>query len=365
MVRRDDFDHAWYRGRRRRRRDGPAELPGPRHRPGRRRGHGDAGGRFRDRAGVVIGADGSAGISSRHVGVTFEQQDLGLEVELAATEADRAAWRGRVQLDWGAVPGSYGWVFPKDDELTVGVIMAKGKGAETKEYLSRFLAQLGLTDREVRRDSGHLTRCRTADAPLRARPGARRGRRGGAARAVDPGGHQLRPALRLVGRRGRRAGGPAPSTNTPRPWPQHLIPEMAAGRRLLRASSPSTRIWCTPRWRRRWAGAPSSRSAGANSRWPTWSAGPRSALLVNLLAGGPSGRARADRQAVVQRRAGAGGTVEVAQQADLAAVVHGLAVEVQGQGGHRLVGEERAARAERLGETPASSRLSRPSRQRW
>jgi flavin-dependent dehydrogenase len=34
---------------------------------------------------TVIGAEGSAAISSRHVGVTFEQQDLGLEVELAAT----------------------------------------------------------------------------------------------------------------------------------------------------------------------------------------------------------------------------------------------------------------------------------------
>ncbi|RZU51671.1 geranylgeranyl reductase family protein [Krasilnikovia cinnamomea] len=116
---------------------------------------------------VVIGADGSAGITSRHVGVTFDQQDLGLEVEVVPDPSQRAAWRGRVLLDWGPVPGSYGWVFPKDDELTVGVIMAKGRGGETKEYLARFLARLGLADRPVRRDSGHLTRCRSAGAPLR------------------------------------------------------------------------------------------------------------------------------------------------------------------------------------------------------
>lgn len=167
MVRRDDFDHAWYQ----------AALT--------------AGATVRqnsqvralaqdDRtvtvtladgteivAGVVIGADGSAGISSRQVGVTFEQQDLGLEVELAATEADRASWRGRVLLDWGPVPGSYGWVFPKDDQLTVGVIMAKGQGAATKEYLRDFVARLGLAARPVLRDSGHLTRCRAAGSPLR------------------------------------------------------------------------------------------------------------------------------------------------------------------------------------------------------
>jgi flavin-dependent dehydrogenase len=182
-------------------------------------------------AGVVIGADGSAGITSRHVGVTFEQQDLGLEVELAATEADRARWRGRVQLDWGAVPGSYGWVFPKDDELTVGVIMAKGKGAETKDYLSRFLAQLGLTDREVRRDSGHLTRCRTEDAPLR------KGRVlvvGDAAGLLEP---WTREGISYALRSGLWAGESA-ARGTLDEYSsavrEHLIPEMVAGRRLLR-----------------------------------------------------------------------------------------------------------------------------------
>jgi flavin-dependent dehydrogenase len=180
---------------------------------------------------VVIGADGSAGITSRHVGVTFEQQDLGLEVELAATETDRARWRGRVQLDWGAVPGSYGWVFPKDDELTVGVIMAKGKGAETKDYLSRFLAQLGLTDREVRRDSGHLTRCRTVDAPLR------KGRVlvvGDAAGLLEP---WTREGISYALRSGGWAGEFA-ARGTLDEYPaavrEHLIPEMVAGRRLLR-----------------------------------------------------------------------------------------------------------------------------------
>ena len=165
---------------------------------------------------MVIGADGSAGISSRHVGVTFDQQDLGLEVELAATEADRAAWRGRVLLDWGPVPGSYGWVFPKDDELTVGVIMAKGQGAETKQYLTAFLAQLGLADREVRRDSGHLTRCR--------RPTHRCAAAGCSSSGTPPGCSSRGPAKGSV-TPCARARGPArsprgaqrPSTAT-RPW---------------------------------------------------------------------------------------------------------------------------------------------------
>jgi geranylgeranyl reductase family protein len=179
---------------------------------------------------TVIGADGSAGITARHVGVTFEQQDLGLEVELAATDADRAAWRGRVLLDWGPVPGSYGWVFPKDDELTVGVIMTKGRGAETKNYLARFLAELGLSDRTVRRDSGHLTRCRSVDAPLREGPVLVAG---DAAGLLEP---WTREGISYALRSGAWAGAAA-ARGTLDDYPalvnEHLVPEMIAGRRLL------------------------------------------------------------------------------------------------------------------------------------
>lgn len=231
MVRRDDFDHAWYEA---------ALAAGAEVRQNTqvRAIEQDA-----DTARVVladgsavtarmvIGADGSAGITARHVGVTVEQQDLGLEVELAATEADRAAWRGRVLLDWGQEPGSYGWVFPKDDELTVGVIMAKGKGARTKEYLSRLRAQQGLTDREVRRDSGHLTRCRTVDSPLR------KGRvlvAGDAAGLLEP---WTREGISYALRSGNWAGAAA-ARDAPDEYVaavrEHLLPEMQAGRRLLR-----------------------------------------------------------------------------------------------------------------------------------
>ena len=40
--------------------------------------------------------------------------------------AEAARWRGRLLLDWGPFPGAYGWVFPKGDMLTVGVIARPG-----------------------------------------------------------------------------------------------------------------------------------------------------------------------------------------------------------------------------------------------
>ncbi|MEW9530152.1 geranylgeranyl reductase family protein [Microbispora sp. NPDC049125] len=117
------------------------------------------------RARQVIGADGSASRIARYVGVTLGQVDLGLEVELDATGLSDA-WAGRIHLDWGPIPGSYAWVFPKGERLTVGVIARKGTPQETRDYLAAFLREQGLRDAPVIRESGHLTRCRAPGSPL-------------------------------------------------------------------------------------------------------------------------------------------------------------------------------------------------------
>jgi len=128
-------------------------------------------------ASVVVGADGSAGITARHVGVTFDQVDLGLELEIDVPGPVQREWAGRVLLDWGKIPASYGWVFPKGDRLTVGVIASRrpdaatagsGKqGDATRDYLRDFVERLGLAGYPAARDSGHLTKCRSDHSPLR------------------------------------------------------------------------------------------------------------------------------------------------------------------------------------------------------
>ena len=116
---------------------------------------------------VIIGADGSSGVSARHVGARFALVDLGLELEIAVPAPVARQWAGRVLLDWGELPGSYGWVFPKGGRLTVGVIAARGNGDATRAYLREFTDSLKLGSLEVLRDSGHLTRCRAEDSSLR------------------------------------------------------------------------------------------------------------------------------------------------------------------------------------------------------
>jgi geranylgeranyl reductase family protein len=183
-------------------------------------------------AAAVIGADGSSGVTARHVGAEFDQVDLGLELEIAVPDAVAGQWAGRVLLDWGKIPASYGWVFPKGDRLTVGVIAARGQGEATKEYLREFTARLGLSGYEAVQDSGHLTRCRSDRSPLR------KGRvivSGDAAGLLDP---WTREGISFALRSGALAGEYAAKGDLDgyvAAVGATLVPDMRAGRTLLSA----------------------------------------------------------------------------------------------------------------------------------
>jgi flavin-dependent dehydrogenase len=181
---------------------------------------------------VIIGADGSSGATSRHVGATFDQVDLGLELEIAVPDKVAGQWAGRVLLDWGKIPASYGWVFPKGDRLTVGVIAARGQGEATKAYLREFVDRLGLAGYEAVQDSGHLTRCRTDRSPLR------KGRvilAGDAAGLLDP---WTREGISFALRSGALAGEFAARGDLDgyvAAVGAALVPDMRAGRTLVSA----------------------------------------------------------------------------------------------------------------------------------
>ena len=92
---------------------------------------------------AVVGADGSGSRAAAAVGVVCEQVDLGLEAELPTPAG--GDWDGRALLDWGPVPGSYGWVFPKGDTLTVGVIGDRRQGAALRPTTARSSPPSGST----------------------------------------------------------------------------------------------------------------------------------------------------------------------------------------------------------------------------
>jgi geranylgeranyl reductase family protein len=186
------------------------------------------------RASVVIAADGTSSRLAREVGVRLSRVDLGLELELE-TGSHAGEWADRVHLDWGPIPGSYAWVFPKGDTLTVGVIAARGAGEATRGYLRDFVHWVGLDGLRVVHDSGHLTRCRTPTSPLG------RGRvllAGDAAGLLEP---WTREGISFATRSGALAGtaaaaGPSGVVERYRAaLSAELLPEMAAGERCLSA----------------------------------------------------------------------------------------------------------------------------------
>ncbi|MBE1536726.1 geranylgeranyl reductase family protein [Actinomadura algeriensis] len=115
---------------------------------------------------ALIGADGSASRIARRIGVRYEQTDLALEVEVPVSDRAAGGWRGRAEFEWGPLPGSFGWVFPKADVCTAGVVAARGQGDATRAYMREFLARQGLDGATPLHDTGHLTRCRHPESPL-------------------------------------------------------------------------------------------------------------------------------------------------------------------------------------------------------
>ncbi|TRV80970.1 geranylgeranyl reductase family protein [Streptomyces sp. 130] len=118
------------------------------------------------RARAVVGADGSAGRVARYVGVRCAQVDLALEAEVPVGDRAAARWQGCALMEWGPLPGSFGWVFPKGDVCTAGVVAARGNPAALRAYKEDFLSRQGLDGSRPLHDTGHLTRCRHPDSPL-------------------------------------------------------------------------------------------------------------------------------------------------------------------------------------------------------
>lgn len=175
----------------------------------------------------VVAADGSASRASAYVGVHCDLVDIGLEAELPRPAG--SDWDGHVLLDWGPVPGSYGWVFPKGDTLTVGVIGSRTSGEAVRDYYRSFVASLGLDLSAALVDGGHQTRVRAPGSPLQ------RGRvmvAGDAGGLLEP---WTREGISFALRSGRLAGLAAVGrvASYPGAVEAELGAEVAAGRRAL------------------------------------------------------------------------------------------------------------------------------------
>ncbi|MGH3083673.1 MAG: hypothetical protein ACRDNP_06355, partial [Gaiellaceae bacterium] len=132
---------------------------------------------------VLIGADGVNGVTAKTLGLDGHEHEVALEGNVPYGPVQRSRYARRAVIEFGIVPGGYGWVFPKGDHVNVGVGGWIHQGPRLRAHLARLCREHG-----VPRDA--LTEVRGYRLPLR-RPGSSpaRGRTalvGDAAGLVDP-----------------------------------------------------------------------------------------------------------------------------------------------------------------------------------
>lgn len=108
------------------------------------------------RSELVVGADGANSIVARSAGLGSDlAAACAIEAEVRAPLAQMARWRGLVNVDLGYRPAGYGWVFPKDQLLSIGLVLPAHLARSLRAELAGYLARLGLLDAEADRVAGH------------------------------------------------------------------------------------------------------------------------------------------------------------------------------------------------------------------
>jgi geranylgeranyl reductase family protein len=128
----------------------------------------EAGAEFRDgetpgdvEARVVIGADGANGTTARKIGLDGHLRTVALEGNAAV---DLARFAGRAKVEFGVIPGGYGWVFAKRDHVNVGVGGWLDQAPQLRTHLRRLCEEHGIPPDELTDIRGHHLPLRRPDA---------------------------------------------------------------------------------------------------------------------------------------------------------------------------------------------------------
>ncbi|MXX31342.1 MAG: geranylgeranyl reductase family protein [Chloroflexi bacterium] len=109
----------------------------------------------------LLAADGATGPTARWLGIaSATTRSAAYEVEVAAPRDALDHWHQAANVDVGYRPWGYGWVFPKQGKLSVGVVTAPKQGRAIRQQTDRYLSCLGLADAKVIKVQGHPIRYR-------------------------------------------------------------------------------------------------------------------------------------------------------------------------------------------------------------
>lgn len=110
----------------------------------------------RVRAEVLVGADGANGVVARTVGLDRDiVRGVALEGNVAWGRLDPDRYRDTAVIEIGAVPGGYGWVFPKGDHANLGVGGWGAEGPRLRAHLARLARAHGVPPSALTDVRGH------------------------------------------------------------------------------------------------------------------------------------------------------------------------------------------------------------------
>jgi flavin-dependent dehydrogenase len=136
------------------------------------------------RAEALVGADGANGVTARALGLAREiDHGVALEGDLSHEHVDPERYAGRLVLEFGVVPGGYGWVFPKGDHVNLGVGGWGSEGPRLRDHLRRLCLAHRLPFDRLESLRGHRLPMRRPEARV---AGGRALVVGDAAGLVDP-----------------------------------------------------------------------------------------------------------------------------------------------------------------------------------
>ena len=116
---------------------------------------------------VVVGADGANSVVTKGLGLARDfHYGVGLEAEVYVAQDNLSKWDSLMGFDLGTIPGGYGWLFPKENCLSIGVAGHIRFNKKLRPYLKRLLRSYNLANCQIKTFRGALIPVRKKGMPI-------------------------------------------------------------------------------------------------------------------------------------------------------------------------------------------------------
>jgi geranylgeranyl reductase family protein len=116
---------------------------------------------------IVVGADGANSIIARSLQLSDGiQHEIALESEIALPPEMMKQWDDAIEIDLFSIWCGYGWVFPKQNHISIGVGGPQRLIKQIRAYNSTYLGSKSVSDYPKMRFSGHALPVRKGFYPV-------------------------------------------------------------------------------------------------------------------------------------------------------------------------------------------------------